>query len=66
MGATVTVFRKAIAESRVRINTGRFLSGALEVYQQTCPWQAAAGTSSPNSLHTYAGTASLVRVVLQL
>ncbi len=37
MGATVTEFSTAIAESRVRISTGRFLSGALNVYQQTSP-----------------------------
>ena len=37
MGATVTEFSTAIAESRVRIRTGRFLSGALNVYQHTSP-----------------------------
>jgi hypothetical protein len=37
MGATVTEFSTAIAESRVRIRTGRFLSGALNVYQYTSP-----------------------------
>src|SRR5579863_6233530 len=37
MGATVTEFSTPIAESRVRISTGRFLSGALNVYQQTSP-----------------------------
>jgi hypothetical protein len=35
MGAIVSEFRTAIAESRVRINTGRFLPDALNVYQQT-------------------------------
>ncbi len=37
MGAIVTVFSTATAESRVRIKTGRLLSGALNVYQQTSP-----------------------------
>src|ERR1700730_14328590 len=37
IGATVTAFNTAIAESRVRISTGRFLSGVLNVYQQTSP-----------------------------
>ena len=37
MGAIVTEFSTEIADSRVRINTGRFLSGALKVYQQTSP-----------------------------
>jgi hypothetical protein len=37
MGATVTECSTAIAELRVRISTGRFLSGALNVYQQTSP-----------------------------
>ncbi len=36
-GATVTECSTAIAESRVRISTGRFLSGVLNVYQQTSP-----------------------------
>src|ERR1700722_11762794 len=35
MGATVTECSTTMAESRVRISTGRFLSGALNVYQQT-------------------------------
>jgi hypothetical protein len=37
IGATVTECNTARAESRVRISTGRFLSGALNVYQQTSP-----------------------------
>src|SRR5258708_13531809 len=37
MGATVTLFSTAIAESRVRISTGRRLLGAGNVYQQTSP-----------------------------
>jgi hypothetical protein len=37
MGATVTEFSTAMAESRVRISTGRRLSGVLNVYQQTSP-----------------------------
>src|SRR2546430_13043460 len=37
IGATVTACSTAIAESRVRISTGRFLSGVLNVYQQTSP-----------------------------
>jgi hypothetical protein len=35
--AIVIEFRTGIAESRVRIRTGRFLSGVLNVYQQTSP-----------------------------
>src|SRR5882757_220100 len=37
IGATVTAFNTGIAESRVRIKTGRFLSGVLNVYQQISP-----------------------------
>lgn len=37
MGVIVTDFSTEIAESRVSTNTGRFLSGALNVYQQTYP-----------------------------
>ena len=37
IGATVTEFNTAIAESRVRISTGRLLSGVLNVYQQISP-----------------------------
>lgn len=37
IGATVKAVRKAIAESRVRISTGRRLSGALDVYHRTSP-----------------------------
>src|SRR5882757_1208738 len=37
MGATVTLFSTAIAESRVKISTGRRLFGAGNVYQQTSP-----------------------------
>jgi hypothetical protein len=37
IGATVTEFNTVIAESRVRISTGRFLSGVLKVYQQISP-----------------------------
>jgi len=37
MGAMVTECNIAIADSRVRISTGRFLSGALNVYQRTSP-----------------------------
>jgi hypothetical protein len=37
MGETVTECSTAIAESRVRISTGRFLSGVLNAYQQTSP-----------------------------
>jgi hypothetical protein len=37
MGATVTECSTAMAESRERIKTGRFLSGALNVYQHTSP-----------------------------
>jgi hypothetical protein len=33
----VTECSTAMAESRVRIRTGRFLSGVLNVYQQTSP-----------------------------
>jgi hypothetical protein len=37
MGAMVTEFSTVLAESRVSISTGRFLSGALKVYQQMSP-----------------------------
>src|SRR5438105_7511109 len=37
MGAMVTECNIAIADSRVRISTGRFLSGALNAYQRTSP-----------------------------
>src|SRR5882672_170668 len=37
MGATVTECSTAMAESRVRISTRRFLLGILKVYQQTSP-----------------------------
>src|ERR1700733_7201984 len=37
MGAMVTEFRMPIAESRVSISTGRFLSGVLKEYQHTSP-----------------------------
>ena len=44
IGATVTLFSTGIAESRVRISTGRRLFGAGNVYQQTSP----RFTSCPN------------------
>jgi hypothetical protein len=37
IGATVTEFSTAMAVSGVRTSTGRFLSGALYVYQRTSP-----------------------------
>lgn len=37
MGATVTLFSRAIAESRVKMSTGRRLFGAGHVYQHTAP-----------------------------
>jgi hypothetical protein len=37
IGATVTAFNTPMAESRVRISTGRLLSGALNAYQHTSP-----------------------------
>src|SRR5581483_1648092 len=37
IGAMVTAFNTPIAESRVRISTGRLLSNVLNVYQQTSP-----------------------------
>jgi hypothetical protein len=37
MGATVTECKTAMAESRVKISTGRRLSGVLNVYQHTSP-----------------------------
>jgi hypothetical protein len=47
MGAMVTEFRMPIAESRVSISTGRFLSGVLKEYQQTSPRL----TLRPNPAH---------------
>src|SRR4030042_3356894 len=37
IGATVTSPKKSSAESRVRITTGRFLSGFENLYQRTSP-----------------------------
>src|ERR1700735_2756806 len=37
MGATVRLLSNVMAESRVRINTGRRLFGAGKLYQQTSP-----------------------------
>src|SRR5262245_29864809 len=37
IGAIVTEFNIVIAESRVMMSTGRFLSGGLKVYQHTSP-----------------------------
>src|SRR5580658_2768563 len=37
MGATVTLLSTPIAESRVKISTGRLLLGAGNAYQQTSP-----------------------------
>jgi len=47
IGAMVTEFSTPIAESRVIISTGRFLSGALKVYQQISP----RFTMRPNPAH---------------
>lgn len=47
IGAMVTEFSTGMAELRVRINTGRFLSGALNAYQQTSP----RFTMRPNPAH---------------
>src|ERR1700704_1697823 len=47
IGATVTAFNTPMAESRVRISTGRLLSGVLNLYQQTSP----RFTPRPNPAH---------------